>query len=455
MKISLKYLILVCLCTSVWAQKAQKKRGDFILGEGKFYAQSDDSLSFIKSGLINNAFKDIITKKLTLAGMDSELFWNKFNEKFEESFNLVKERLEEKYHVDDPKQTTKQKLSFNNKMRQKRILMSKKFGNLSKVITSYSVVKISRSSEYPNTRYIKLNGKVSRKALNRIYFKYVGGEHGGKYSNIYFSTHFNVGVDGWNDLGVKNQGDFISTLEDSWNNWLITKLTGVVDQVVKADTEIIKSLQHDLRSGQILPSASGEMLAEMSVTNGLWLKFALDIKKIEENIVLKSKTFEFSGSVIVLDVATSEVVLSTMIPPRVITYKFFERSDLSSQIASFVYRMPLAPLKRIKKSLMAIPSGMKKRRLSLYEYKSMAEAYGLMNLLSNMGGRYRLKTSVKSIAVDKVIIEVNFIGDDSNLKSLLSRLKGKTYKGKFSYFVPNESEPYKIIATRSEETTEQ
>jgi hypothetical protein len=55
----------------------------FVDGEGHFFAKDSDSLSFVKKQLLSSAFRNVMTKELDAMGLDSKLFWQQYDKKFE------------------------------------------------------------------------------------------------------------------------------------------------------------------------------------------------------------------------------------------------------------------------------------------------------------------------------------------------------------------------------------
>ena len=135
-------------------------------GEGRFYSNDGDSIAFVKKQLLYQAYRDIFSKELQAMNLDHELFWKKYDGKFEEYFNPIHEGLKTKYKIS--KNYKGNNPSFEVALRRKRLVLKSKFGRLNRAIRSYSEKKMSRSTQMPNSRYINVTAKVSRKVLNNI-----------------------------------------------------------------------------------------------------------------------------------------------------------------------------------------------------------------------------------------------------------------------------------------------
>ena len=69
-----------------WAQ-------DMLSGRGKFSAQDDDNQSFIRTELITSAIFDVADKQLKNLNLDAKLFWERFEERFNDHFNKIRAAL--------------------------------------------------------------------------------------------------------------------------------------------------------------------------------------------------------------------------------------------------------------------------------------------------------------------------------------------------------------------------
>ena len=162
---SLLLLMFSLLTTGLFAASNSS-----IDGEGRFYAKDDDSLSFIKSQLLHSAFSDVISKELKFLGLDSAQFWKSYDEKFESYFTPIKEQMQKKYGIND-KPTLDAKKKFNQRHRLKRLGLKSKYGRLDRAVTSYSIKKMTRSPQIPNSRYINVVLKLTESCSRKSTFK--------------------------------------------------------------------------------------------------------------------------------------------------------------------------------------------------------------------------------------------------------------------------------------------
>ena len=159
-KILLVFFILFATCLY-----GQSNRSQYINGEGHFTSEEGDSLNFIRNQLLSSAFKDILSKELKNLGLDADLFWLRYDQKFNQSFEPTKEKLEKQYGAQKRKE-------FKKALRIKRRVAQRNYANIHRAIGQYSVKKTSRSPRFPKSHTISVQAKVNRSVLHRIYLNF-------------------------------------------------------------------------------------------------------------------------------------------------------------------------------------------------------------------------------------------------------------------------------------------
>jgi hypothetical protein len=181
---------------------------DTVQGEGRFNALPDDSLTFIKSQVIHQAFLDVLTKEITSMGLNSQLFWQKYDKQFQESFDPTIEVLKTKFKIGTDEVTKQDKEKFEKNLRLQKLKSKKKYGTLSRVIQSYGIKRYTRSQQNPNARYVKLDARVNRVLLSKIYYNYVRGKQTSDYGSLFLNIKYNLKNCNYSDLGVEKEKDF-------------------------------------------------------------------------------------------------------------------------------------------------------------------------------------------------------------------------------------------------------
>ena len=103
---------LLFLAQALWA-------GSYVAGEGHFSSKEGDSLSFIKSQLLYNAFRDVISKELKSMKLDDRKFWRNYEEKFSQQFEPTAKALKKSFS--NKKNRKSKKTTYKSSLRVKRL----------------------------------------------------------------------------------------------------------------------------------------------------------------------------------------------------------------------------------------------------------------------------------------------------------------------------------------------
>ena len=194
------FILLNCLVTMSFAALSAEK---FVSGEGRFFAQDEDSLSFVKKQLLYSAFRDVLSKEMSAIGLDSGTFWTAYDQKFDNYFEPIKQKLKNTYKIVDGEEVSeKQKEAYQKKLRRKKLTLMAKYGRLGRAITSYSIKKMTRSTQMANSRYLNLQAKVNRKLLSSLFRKFTLSSERRRYKKLYLTVNFSLEDMSWVDLGV-------------------------------------------------------------------------------------------------------------------------------------------------------------------------------------------------------------------------------------------------------------
>lgn len=417
----LKYLFLILISISAFAADNYTK------GDGRFYSTDDDSLNFIKEELIYLGFTDVISKKLEEAGLNKELFWQKYEEKFQASFKSIEENLRKKYKIDeDP--SAKDKEKFTKEIRRKRLVFKRRFGNLKSVIQSYSIDKTSRSAKNPKIRYIKLQAKVNEQLLSKIYYSYVQGKKTGDYGTLYIHVDYNLADASYTELGISNEKDFADVVNNAWlKDFSRTKPANIKNIEILAGEKLDKLVEY-------LKLPYERMIQEIpqEFVNSLYLKVDVSIKKINANLDVNKYVFEFDGGMFLQDLQNLQILSSANFKKETQDFTLTKsNSKLGNMIATFVYKIPMSAFNQINSKIKNIPPMTSIQRVALYDFKNIKSVYELIDLLKNKGIKYSLNARLESVGRSKAEIIVFYDGIQTDLKSILSGIKsaksGQTY----------------------------
>lgn len=420
--VMLRYLVLILLIS--FSSFAQDK---YVKGEGKFYSTDDDSISFIKDELIFLGFQDVISQKLQENGLNKDLFWEKLNSQLTTAFKSIEDDLRSKYKIDE-NPSRAQKESFAKELRRKKLLFKRKFGNLSRVITSYSVDKTSRSANNPKIRYIKLHAKVDDRLLSKIYYNFVQGKKTGDYGTLYIHVDYNLENANYTELGITNENDFANVVNNTWLKDFSRDKPGNIKKIEILAGEKLDKLQEYLK----LPYE--RMIQEIpeEFVNSLYLKIDININKVNADMDVNKYVFSFSGGLFLQDLQNLQILNSANFENDIQDFTLTSKnSKLGNMIATFVYKIPMSAFNQVKSNIRSIPPMTSIQRLALYDFKNIQSVYELIETLKNKGIKYSLNARLESIGNDKAEIILFYDGVEADLKALLSGIKsaksGQTY----------------------------
>lgn len=433
-KLIVLYWLLAVLLPSMVQAKTRSK--GYVVGEGRFYSEKEDRLSFIKKQLLVSAFRDVISKELTRMKLDVATFWQKYDEKFEEAFSTIDEKLKEKYKINETSKVKPAVLKkYQKYLRKKRLVLKAKFGKPFRVIKSYKVKKISRSPTVPNSRYMNILAKVNKKRLKQFYYKYYRNSDELNYERLYISTDFHLNEMTWKDVGVVLESDFSAVVTEHWKKWFKGNLQGIVNEVSIVGKQEEQKLSGVLAnynlSKEVTLNDTDENDSSVDVTNNnnlkeesLWLRINISLKKTWEDSLLKRRSISFSGEFIFIDLATNRIVGHGDIEEKIKKFNINDEHKLSSKVASTVYTLPLYLFKQFPTKLEQFPKGIKQAVLKIENLSSARELLEFNDILVNQGTSIRLNSSIKSLEEQIGYLAISYSGVAENFKKIIQGLDG-------------------------------
>lgn len=432
-RIKLSHFFIVLIASlSVVSLSASTKE---ITGEGRFIAEDDDNLTFVKKILLFSAFEDIATKELLSLGLDQKLFWRQFNEQFEKSFVSVDQELKKKYQIDQPapvngvsvsdEQKKKNQESFKLEYRQKRLLARTRFANLSSAITQYKVLEMSRSTQLPKSRYLKVSAKVDIKELNSIYLKVIGSSSTqNSYSRLVVSTTFALQGTNWSDLGVEVPSEFETTIAEHWLKWWKNNQINSVQEVILASSSDIKEYQEYFKlSDDAKDSADLVMTSSNPRYQGvLWLQLSFTIRKKSSNSLQGTRGFSFSGDYVLTDLGQNRVLSFSEFSKPVQNFSYEQDHKLRSAVATAIYTIPLEQFIAVKGQLQGNNLKTGQFYIDVRNVSNINDLFKLERLLISRGVTLQLSSSVSSLTQGNARIKISIVGDSDQLTKFLNSL---------------------------------
>ena len=133
--------------------------------------------------------------------------------------------------MDAEKVKLSKKLKYEEELRRARLSRISRFGNLAKVISRFSVKKISRSTKNPNKRYMRMKVKVNRRVLQKVYMQFVSSQSTVQYDRLIIHPRLILEGGAWTDLGVSSKNVLEGALYDHWQNWFVTNFSDIANLI--------------------------------------------------------------------------------------------------------------------------------------------------------------------------------------------------------------------------------
>jgi hypothetical protein len=436
-------------------------RDKFISGEGRFVSADGDSLSFVKKQLTYSAFRDVITKELSAMGHNAEVFWSKYSEKFESYFTPVKEKLEKSYGVTEEKPLIGDKKErFDKSLRLKKLTLKSRYGKLQKVITSYSVKKMSRSPQFPNSRYMNVQAKVDRKLLNDLFYSFTRGGTKRTYKNLFITVNYSLKDMSWQDVGVELESDFTNVLSEHWKRWFEDKFQGKVSNVLLTTESDVDKLEAHIKmlseassplndvasiSSDIEQSQESAIVSvEDEIQDSLWLKVQVNIEKLSENEIFNKRSFNFGGEYLLFDLKSNRLASHYDFITEEATFSTEDAQKLSSNSASLVYRLPVGKWQSLVKDIAHFPLGQRSFNLEVYGANSVKQIDEVNTYLSTLGLTNNLKVKLESFNRDRALVKIYYKGDVEELKTTILKAKNMEVDKRKLINFQNEENPFTL-----------
>ena len=391
-----------------------------IRGEGRFRSQRGDSTAFIKNQLKYQAFKDVITRELYSMNLEPQTFWQNHYNKFESSFQSVRRKLKENF--EQKKLSAKE---YQDALRIQKLSAMARFGNLNRLIKSYSEKSYTRAPNAPHIRYLEIDATLDRRALARLYFKTtLSKQESQYYQRIYLSTEFQLQGKNWNALGVNKKSDLTETLEFHWKKWFEKNYPNM-KEVVRVDAVVWEYLKNHLRSPHFEAQAGHYVNSNAPppgrFQNGLWVLIKIHLKKMERMALSKKQTFHVQGNLVMIDLNTRKIVSHKDFFPVKQAYHFSTPHKLSSSLATLIWKLPLETF-RLKSARTNFE--IKRIGLVIREIGSIQELLQVKELLINRGLGMGFNPLIATYSGSYGVIELAYRGASDKALAIIKSIDG-------------------------------
>ena len=426
-----------------------------INGEGRFISEEGDSLPFIKEQLLYNAFQDVITRYLKTQGLDANLFWEKRDKRFDSFIKPIEKEIIENYQTANIKPTDG-KLTLENQKRLKKLEKKASFGMLNRIIKSYSINSMTRAQNMPNVRYISIAAQVDSNLLNQIYFNYVSPKKLTKGVTLYLMPLFSLSNMSWSDTGAGTMKDFTSVVSDHWKKYLENDLKQQINEIILLEEGSQNDLNNILktkRGGQgfleITDSDKGKL------EEGFLLLINIKMKKTSEKILLKKKDIEIGLNFSLVDMRNNKIISFSDLPKNKASFSTENYGQLSSSMATSVYRMPLEEFTKIKKEIFLKTRDSNLVYLKVGNIKTIEDLFTFQNTLKVKGVPFQLSSKLFSLSPNEGFLEFEFNGNQEQIEKFLKEIeKEHLFDGREVVF-EKDSGNYSMVIKQPEGSPEE
>lgn len=408
--------IITLLCCLILTATCFSK--DFTKGRGKFKASDDDSYEFIKKQLVHEGFKDIISKELSSIGLNKDLFWQKYNSALQSSFDQLETELRAKYKLDE-KPSRQQVQAYTKELRRKKLIRERSFGGINNIIPRWVVKKISRSQKWPRNRYISLEGDVDRGKLNQFYYSFVKGKQSISDGTLYLKVNFDLRGFSYSDIEIENEKEFDGVIAKKWVDWFLINKPLNISNIVLVQGEIAQKL----KTYQNLPPT--EMLSNVppEFVNSLLLDLNLQLELEDSNPEFSTYKYQYRGEGFLKNLQTDLVIETYSMRPETKEYRLAKTSSLANILANHLYQLGRDNFPKVAKGIKNITPIKSIQRISLRDFRSVNHIQEVLDLVSDEGVKYSLKTEIESISQGKAEVILFYDGKLEQIKQLLTQVK--------------------------------
>lgn len=410
------------------------------LGKAQFMTTKDDSISFVTEELKQRAFKNIIEQEFEKMQLNAKAFWSKYNELAGAKVDLAKSKLEEKYKIGKGASISEQE-KFNKEFREKKLLIERNYGSLDRVITSYVIRSNTRAGSNSDLRLMTLEAQVNRVLLNKIYHQYVHGNRTSEYGKLYINVQYELDKMSFLDLGVTNDSDFIDVVNEYWEKWFKENRPENISEIVILDSGDTS----DLTAYSKIPKSKLANDIPSQFRNSLLLTINVNLKNKLIDKENHDYKFEFGGSMFLMSLQTGQVIETYNLDSTQKEFQLETSEGLSSLVANYLYRKPLAAFPVIKRRIKDLNPASKVELLRVINIKNMNQLSSLLAMIKSDLVKYSLDYSIESLTQGIASVNLVYDGQKTDLIASLKQLNSAKKGIKFEVIESDELVGIKLI----------
>lgn len=401
-------LLLFLICFSAYGD-------DFTKGKGTFLSTSDDSLGFVKQQLIFEGVKDIITKDLAAISLNPDLFWKKYDERYQEQYSVIDESLKIKYKIDNGA-NAKDRENYQKKLRRKSLLLKRRIGNLRRVVSSYAIKKISRSASNPNYRVIRIEGKTDKKLLTQIYYSFVKGGSSSQYGTLFLKTKFELEGFTFSEINIESKKEFTDVITNGWVKWLNENKPSSLQAV----SFLTQPEEDEIRSGRV---EQGVVDSSAKYFNSLVLELTLKIKLNDLDKEVNTYRFTLGGGALIEDAATGRVLETIAFNNTKKTVELKPNMSMANILANSVYRYGSDYFVSVNRKIKQISPANFIQKIQLSNFDKVKNIFELQEAIERVGVKYSVKADLHKIQSNAAELVTYLDGNKENIVEVLNLTK--------------------------------
>jgi hypothetical protein len=479
-----KFISWCCLCFILTMPSYAQ-----VEGQGRFQATDADSITFVRNQLLSEAVRDVVKKELTAMNLNAEGFFQRWNQRLEQSFDAINKEIREKHKVDQQELNSRQRQAFETELRARRLALKANYGGLTRAMTSYSIKNQSRSTQGGGTRFMTIDARVDRRVLNSIYSDFMREGRARYFRNLILSLNVDLKDAAWNEVGVQVQSDLTRVLEQHWSTQLRSRLSRQVGQIIVANEEINSNINQffkmPLEHSSVLEGEvttinlnqddlaeeitvvetqyvidaldtqtdqerdGGDSSLEMNhFVDSLWLKINVQLTKVNEDIALGTRTFKYEGDFLLIDLRHREFIHAFSFTTETHQYSVVDLHQLSSSIATQIARMPRGEFDKIPRSLGQLRADRAQVQLVLHQMNSLQDYYHFGDLLTQVGLTKEFNPKLVRYEGKMATIHLSYKGDPMAMADMLRSINRRSLKSESIVEIESLERPYQFTLRR-------
>ena len=441
--ISIFFLMTLC------CMYAGSAYGQFTTGQAEFDATPDDSLGMIKQQLIYLATRNIISQELSTIGLDEKLFWQRYKEALQQTLTPLRKKLSKAYHNGKQNQTKKQKQGYRRAWRRQRLKTERTFGRLSQILSSYKVGRVMRSPKNPQTRYLKVEGKVNHSKLKRVYFRFLKAFTSRTIDKVYWTFDLSLFRGGRRQLGFEGVEALERILNASFLKRLQQELGHTASNIIITNLSDMGRIQAHLKLSegqlnQLRDRVSGLGKRGDTLVDSVWIHAIVEIGLSSEVSELERVVMESRGDFIVTELGYNRPIYLSQIKAKKELISKVDPSLLSSEVGNRVFHRVIPEFIPMKATLAKLSKDVVRIPIRIVGFENYVELKAIRDILARAGGRYRLRTYLDYFSLDEAQVIVEYIGKKNHMKRILAMVRGQRLENSKTILMNGEIDPLEL-----------